>query len=307
MGMRITIEQQQYRHKILKAENLASEGKYLHAIQVFSSLIEEHPEEKESYYKLVAVYEKTDNIDAAHKLLLKLLEENPEDEELRIYLSHFLLRNEKWDETLETLEFLTPEDQPSVAFFNGFAYFKLGNYQLAERSLKKFIKLDKKSEFIPDAYVFLTKTCVHLEKYESALKYIKIAETFFASDPEIQLLFAVVYSHLDMNQHALERINKTLKFKRKPVEVYKWAGIIFYKNKEFDKATNYFNKYLKTSDSDSAEIYFFLGEIAKQEGDLARADEFLEISTKLINQFLLTDVEQISNNILTLNTATSDG
>lgn len=293
--MNEAIEKVELRHKINKAESLEAEGKLLHAIQIYNSIIDTFPAQKEPYYKLIALYEKLQNIEAAHHLLMELINSAPEDKELRLYLAHFLFRNEKWDETLETLEFLTPDDDPTIAFINGYSHYMLKEFELANISFQKFVTLDSTSEFLPDAYIHLAKVNINLNRYDDALKYVKIAESFFESYYELHFIYAIIYYYMGMNEHSIERIQKALRFKKIDYAVYEWAGKIYFKSNNYEKAKYYFDKFLSVSEENSSDVYAQLGLIAIIENDLQLARNYFDTSLKLDpeNQLVLSAMKNI--------------
>jgi tetratricopeptide (TPR) repeat protein len=289
------LEKVELRHKINKAESLEAEGKLLHAVQIYNAIIDTFPTQKEPYYKLIALYEKLQNIEAAHNLLMELINSEPEDKELRIYLAHFLFRNEKWDETLETLEFIDADYDPTIAFINGYSHYMLKDYELANLSFQKFVALDRTSEFLPDAYIHLAKANINLNRYEEALKYIKIAESFFESYYELHFIYAIIYYYMGMTEHSIERIQKALRFKKIDPTVYEWAGKIYFKSNSYEKAKQYFNKFLSVSEENTADIYAQLGLIAIIENELSNARSFFDTALKMDpeNQLVLSALKNI--------------
>ncbi|MDP2301180.1 MAG: tetratricopeptide repeat protein [Ignavibacteria bacterium] len=302
-------EKVELRHKINKAESLEAEGKLLHAVQIYNSIIDTFPAQKEPYYKLIALYEKLQNIEAAHNLLTELISLSPEDKELRLYLAHFLFRNEKWDETLETLEFLNPDFDLTIAFINGYSHYMLKEFELANISFQKFVALDRTSEFLPDAYIHLAKANINLNRYEEALKYIKTAENYFESYYELHFIYAIIYYYLGMNEHSIERIKKALRFKKIDNDVYAWAGKIYFKSNDYEKAKQYFDKYLSLSEEGSADIYAQLGLIAVIENDLPLARNYFETSLKFDseNQLVLSALKNIPELKVEVEIEISDG
>lgn len=281
MGMNQQNETYQLKHKLSTASNLVAEGKFLHAIQIYNSVIDAFPAEKETYYKLISLYEKLNNIEAAHTLLKELLEQDPEDKELRLYIAHFLFRNEFWDETLEVLEFITPEEDPIVSFFNGYCHYMLKDYDLASISFEKLVALKRDSEFAPDAYIHLAKICIIKTDYDKALGYMKMAELYFGSHYEVHLLYAIIHSYLGMNEHAVTRIQKALKFKKIDPAVYEWAGKIYLKTNDHKKANTYFNKYLDEAQEPSPDVYAQMGLIRMLDEKYEEAKEYIETALKL--------------------------
>ncbi|MFA6598502.1 MAG: tetratricopeptide repeat protein [Ignavibacteriaceae bacterium] len=252
-------EKQIVQLKIEKAQRFATEGKTLHAVQFYTKIIEDHPESIEAHFNLAGLYESLDNIPAGENLLSDLLEENPDNNDVRLFLGHFLFRHGKWNETIEVLSFFSPNEIPLASFFIGYSHYMLLEYELARISFENFVKSGKETEFIQDAYIYLAKTHINLKNFDKALLYAKHAESFYSNYFELHLLFAIIYYHLTMTAHAVTSIERTLQLNKSDLSVNEWAGKIYLKNNDFQKAEMYFTKFVQESVEVSPEIYSNLG------------------------------------------------
>ncbi len=61
-------------HKIKIAHSFENEGKLLHAAQIYTSIIDEHPGFAEAYFSLAHLYEKLGKVDIAVHLLQSLMD-----------------------------------------------------------------------------------------------------------------------------------------------------------------------------------------------------------------------------------------
>ncbi|MFA4923270.1 MAG: tetratricopeptide repeat protein [Ignavibacteriaceae bacterium] len=251
-------EKQLVRLKIEKAQRFTAEGKNLHAVQFYTKVIEEHPEAMEAYFSLAELYEGLPNISAAETLLADLLEENPDNKEVRLFLGHFLFRQEKWNETIEVLSFFSPNEIPLASFFIGYSHYMLGEFELARIGFENFVKSGKETEFIQDAFIYLAKTHINLTNFDMALFYAKQAEFFYSNYYELHLLFAIIYYSLEMTAHSVTSIEKTLQLNQKDLSVNEWAGKIYLKHGDFKKAEKYLTKFVHEAVEVSPEIYALL-------------------------------------------------
>lgn len=245
-------------YRIQDAESLESEKKYLHAIQVYNSLIERFPSNLEPYFGLARVYDNLDKKESAINLLNSLLDEEPNNRDLRMQLGQFLFNSKKWNETIEVLSYFLPSDEPMASFFIGYSYFILMEYELSKVSFENFVNSDLKSEFIPDALVYLAKLNINLKNFKDALVYLKKAEYFYKNFYEVHLLYAIIYYNLEMDTHASAEIEKALSLNKENLISYEWAGRINIRLKNYAKAEKYFQKFIKGNDNAPAEIYINL-------------------------------------------------
>ena len=102
-------------------------------------------------------------------MLNSYLENNPESKEIRLFLGQYLLRNSKWEEAIDVLSFILPEDEPVVAFFTGYSHFMLGEYELAKISFENFISNEDHSELVQEANIYLAKIALKLKDFENFL------------------------------------------------------------------------------------------------------------------------------------------
>ncbi len=281
MGMSDYRQNYNLQHKAQIAERLESEGKLLHAVQIHRAIIEEYPDYFESYFKLAAIYEKLDNFEAGYELLNELLQEFPEEKIVRLGIGQFLFRNQMWNETIETLSYFLPEDEPLVSFFIGYSYFMLKEFELAKISFQTFITYAEKSEFLQDAFLYLAKAHINLGEYNEALVYLKKAETFYKGHYELYLLYAVVYYFLSMEQNALYAIDIALQLKRNDPLTLEWAGKIYFKVKNFLKAEEFYKKYLELAEVPTSEIYSDLAVTYLNLQKINEAINYFELALKL--------------------------
>ncbi len=123
MGIIMPGSKMEIDYKIKTAKEYEAEGKFLHAIQVYNSIIDEYPEITEPYFNLALIYERIDKINTAVELLRELLESDVHNREVRLFLGQMLLKNHKWDNAVEVLSFIMPDEEPVVSFLPGICSF----------------------------------------------------------------------------------------------------------------------------------------------------------------------------------------
>ena len=156
-------EKYQVEHKIKVAAEYEAQGKNLHAIQLYNSIINEHPEFEEVYFYIAELYEKTGNLKPAFNLIYSLLDKVPGNNEVRLFLGQLLLRNSKWEEAIEILSFILPEENHIVSFFLGYSHFVLKEFEMAKVNFQNYISFNEQTELHYEAILYMAKLKLNLE------------------------------------------------------------------------------------------------------------------------------------------------
>ncbi len=271
----------QYSYKLKQARDFEAEGKFLHALQIFTSLLKEFPDKNEIYFGLANLYESMGSLDKALTLLNSFLEENPENTEIRIYLGQTLLKHSRWEETVETLSYILPEEEPVVSFFIGYANFMLKEYELAKINFNNFISSEDQTELLYDAHIYLAKIELKLKNYNNALKFAKKAEVFYSNYWELNYIYAETYFKLCMYAHAAAPIEKAIKLNPDEPSPYELAGKIYLKMGDYSKAEKYFLNYIEKIEYVSSDTYAFLAEAYLNSENPKDALAYYDIAIKL--------------------------
>jgi len=263
------------------AHDFESEGKLLHAAQIYNQILRENPDFIEVYYNISNLYERMGNIKPALNILKSYLEDNPENKDIRLFLGQYLLRNSKWEDAIDILGLIQPEDEPIVAFFIGYSHFMLGEYEPAKISLDNFINIEDKTELVQEANIYLAKICLKLSDFENALLYAKKAEVLYSNFWELNQIYAETYYNLGMYAHAVGPIEKAIKLNPTESTPYETAGKIYLKLSDYNKAEKYFLKFIETIEDASSEIYTKLAEACLNGEKPKDALAYFDIAIKL--------------------------
>lgn len=269
-----------YQHKIKNAKEFETQGKFLHAIQIYQLLIDEFPDVPESYINLADIYQVKGQWKSAERVLKLILARQPENYEIKLYYIQFLMHNKNWDKALNLLLSLSSSD-PFAGYLTGYCYFKLNQFEVAKVHLLGFIISDEEPELIHEAYLLLAKLEFELKSYEGALKFAKKAEVMYDDDWELQLIIAKIYYYLQMFTHSSDSIRKGIKLNSKEYILYKWAGKIYLKLDNFVKAKEYFEKHIDMKDDITADDYTYLADACFRSGKLNEALGFYDTAIKL--------------------------
>ena len=273
------MDEERIKYKLKLASAFISEGKNLHAIQIYKNLIDVTKRE-DIYYMLAELYEDMKFIDSGEKILLELIEQNDNSTEINMYLGQYLLRNAKWIDAIEVLNSL--EDQIySSNFLIGYSYLMLNEFELSKDYFKKYINSDEKSELKQEANIYLAKIEYELNNFDSALNYAKSAQFVYSDFWELNLILAKVYYSLDMNTHAVTPIEKALKLTPKEIGVLEFAGKIYFKLEDFKQAEQYFSECIEHSSNISAEIYTLLAKSFVKQKKYNEAQLFFTLALQI--------------------------
>lgn len=271
----------QITHKMKMASDFEMEGKLLHSVQIYNSIISDKPDFTDAYFALGEVYEKLGNIDPAVELIRNFLTNNPENREVRIYLSEFLMRNQRWDDANEVLSYILPEEEPVISFFLGYSHYMQKEYEVARINFLNFLEHGEMNEMFQEAILYLARIDVSLKNYNSALEYLKKTEFVYVNFWEWNLLISMTYYNLSMYTHAIVPIQKALKLNPQEKSIYKWAGKIFNKTGDYTRAEKYFLKYIDSGETAEADIYTELAECSLKLKKATDALAYFEIALKL--------------------------
>ncbi len=273
------MDEERIKYKLKLASIFISEGKNLHAIQIYNSLIQETDLE-DIYYLLAELYEDIGYMNAGEKILNELLELKENKPEVAMYLGQYLLRNSRWFEAIEVLNSIS--DSTSAALFLiAYSYMMLNEFELAKEYFSNFIISDEKNDLKQEANLYLAKIEYELRNFDSALNYATNAQFLYSDFWELNLILAKVYYSLDMFTHAVNPIQKALKLNSKDAAVQEFAGKIYFQLQDYKKAEKFFSEYIDLSSDVSAEIYTLLAKSFVKQRKIDEANLFFELALQI--------------------------
>jgi tetratricopeptide (TPR) repeat protein len=273
------VDEERIKYRLKLAEQFISEGKNLHAVQIYLNLIEETGRDQ-FYFDLAQLYEEMDFIEGGKKILSELLEYNIDNANARLFLGEYLLRNSMWLEAIEVLKTISDLTSPTI-FLIGYAYLMLKEFELSKEYFTKYVSKDEKSELKQEANLYLAKIEYELSNFDSALNYAKNAQIIYSDFWELNLILAKVYYSLGMFTHANSPIQKALKSNPKDTNVLEFAGKISFQLSEYKNAEKYFSEFIEQSSEVSAEIYTLLAKSFLKQRKIEEANLFFELALKI--------------------------
>ena len=277
------MDEERIKFKLKLASAFISEGKNLHAIQIYLKLIEE-TKKHEIYFRLAELYEDMGFVDSGKKILSDLVQLNVSDHDITLYFGQYLLRNSRWIEAIEVLATIS-DTMPAALFLMAYSNMMLNNFELAKEQFRDFISYDEKNDLKQEANLYLAKIEYELHNYNSALNYATNAQYLYSDFWELNLTLAKVYYSLDMFTHAINPIQKAIKLNSKDPVVQEFAGKIYFKLQDFVKAEKFFSEYIELSSEVSAEIYTLLAKCYVKQRKIYEANLFFELALKVDPDF----------------------
>ena len=263
-----------------KASAFVEQKNYLHAIQIYMKFLNNPDYVRIAITHLAEIYDRQNQYDAVVKLFDSYLEQNLDDDDIRTYYAHYLIRHRNFAKANHTLAGLSKEKHPEKNFLMGMVNYYLSDYEIAQINFQDFIKTNPKSDLLPDAYLYLSKSFLKQYELDSALKNAKLSEKLYSQNYQLYETIAIIYYLKEMYFHSNENIRKSLELNPDDPELYEWYGKILYKMGEYEKAEEQLLNYLKLDDPDS-ETYSLLGMTCLERRKHSDAKKYFDLALKL--------------------------
>jgi tetratricopeptide (TPR) repeat protein len=269
-----------YKEKLNLAANFEEEQNYLHAMQIYISIIKEDENHIESYLRLIKLLERTGRTDKAVNVVEKLVDLNSDNDYALLFASEFYMFYSEWKEAIKIISRLNPHDYPIVNYWLGLCHYNLKEFEAALIVLKNsYNKVEEEYKY--QLILLLAKIEFELGDYSSAILYAEEYSQFNSGDWEVNLLLAKIYWQLDMLTNASQKIEKAFKKAKHNIEICETAVRIFFKIGEYVKAEKYIDQIIELRDEISAEVYFYIGSIAENKSEHDKAMHYYELALKI--------------------------
>ena len=273
------MDEERIKFRLKLGSAFISEGKNLHAIQIYKNLVEE-TEREEIFFQLAELYEDMGFVDAGKKVLEDLVNLKNGNSNASLYFGQYLLRNSRWIEAIEVLNGIA-NLTPAALFLIAYSYMMLNEFELAKKYFSDYVISNEKSDLKQEANLYLAKIEYELHNYNSALNYATNAQYLYSDFWELNLILSKVYYSLEMFTHAVNPIQKALKLNPKDASVQEFAGKIYYQLHDFKKAEKFFSEFIDLSSDISAEIYTLLAKSFVKQRKIDEASLFFELALKI--------------------------
>lgn len=258
MGIELlSFEEKNNRKKV--AEKYLAENKPLHAIQIYTALLNE-TDDFQYKFLLAEIYNDLGYISAAEKYLLSILDEFPDDDDIRFEISTFFMEQNCWENMIKALAGIDAMKRPEVNFMIGYAYYKLNDLKLARHHLELFISSSQDADLIFNSLYYLGIISLKEGKFEEAIKKFKHTEFHFNTSSDFYFYLANAYRLSGMFTHASLYIVKAIRLNKRNSKAYLEAAKIYNALEQFEKAEKQLKKYAEIENNNSSEYNLTLAE-----------------------------------------------
>lgn len=277
------MDDEKLKYKLKLASIYISEGKNLHAIQVYQQLLD-LTDNCDPYFLLAELYEDMGFVDSAINLLSNLYTKLGENEQISFHFGQFLLRNSKWIEAIQVFDGIK-KTNPYVLYLIGYSYLMLNEYELSKVYFTDYLNSNGQSDLKIEANLYLAKIEYELKNYSSALDFATKAQFVYSDFWDLNLTLAKIYFSLNMHNHALAPILKALKMNSENSVIQEFAGRIYYASEDYEKSVFHFSKAIELSSEVSADVYTMLAKSFLKQQKLQEAEMFFDLALKLDPHF----------------------
>ena len=239
----------QSEYLLRKAEDFEKEGNLIHAIQIYKQLSDDEIVKRTVLIKLISIYERLNNIKAAMNIIDEYLIK-ADDIEIRKIYTHYLVRHGFYDKALDVVSEISKEDHPEILFLVGMANYNLESYDVALINFSDFIRINRTSELVPEAYIYLAKINIKDKDYDKSLDYLRSSENISTQNIDLYKTYAETYIKKGMFLHANEAIQKAFELDPSEMLLQKIAAKIMYELSEFKQAEFFLKNYIRNSQAD---------------------------------------------------------
>lgn len=277
------MDDEKLKYKLKLASIYISEGKNLHAIQVYQQLLD-LSDNFDPYFLLAELYEDMGFVDSAINLLSNLYTKLGENEKVSFHFGQFLLRNAKWIEAIQVFDGIK-KNNTYVLYLIGYSYLMMNEYELSKEYFTDYLNSNGQKDLKIEANLYLAKIEYELKNYNSALDFATKAQFVYSDFWELNLTLAKIYFSLKMFNHALAPIQKALKMNSEDVVVQEFAGRIYYESEDYEKSIFHFSKAIELSSEVTADVYTMLAKSFLKKQKLKEAKMFFDLALRLNPHF----------------------
>jgi tetratricopeptide (TPR) repeat protein len=267
-----------------QARAFASEGKQLHAVQVYRRITTLSPSLDVAWIELAEVYAELKQLDAAEHALLEARQYSRDRYEITFLLGNLNLKREHYDAALSYYKVLLAEEKHLPArmrahlLFNvGLVAFHRNNFRLAEDYFRRVQKLDAHFPKIGESLGEL------LLRRGAVAEAVSVLNAALKLDPYSWIghyLLGVAYMRLYDWRNAYEEFVTAIEMDPKEPAAWQLCGEVLIALQQLDEAEQYLRKALELNPHLTDAVANF-GSLLLKRGDVERAREFFERALSL--------------------------
>ena len=225
------------------ALELYNKGEYKQAIDAFSVVLEECPENAELYNNIALCYANLGEYDKAEKNYLRAQELNPKLAQVYINLADIYYRNKNMADGigLMTTGICEIPDNMVLRHYLARFYMEDAKLDLAIDELETILEVQPDNY---DVYYDLAKVHFELGNYACAIENFENVLEYKSENPLIYYYLGEAYEANDEIDKALSNYLKAIAPNEAFSPAYKKAGILFLARGDYEDAIEYFEDYI---------------------------------------------------------------
>jgi superkiller protein 3 len=243
---------------------------YTKAIEYYLRALKYDAKNAITYRNLAIAYRHANDLDSAIKTIKKGLEFDQDNVQNMILYGNILFEQEKYSEAIKVYDdALRIKNEPAALHNMALALLKTGKESQALEFLIKAGTSDKDGKVAHLSYSKLGALYIERKDFESAEKYLKIAESINSEDPVVKFNLGVVYLKMKQLEKAVAEFEKAGELGKNDEAILLSLGETYYTLNAYDKSIGIYSRLLSTNKrnitilSKLAEVYFEKGDPEK--------------------------------------------
>jgi len=265
--------------RLQRAQKFESQGKPLHAIQIYLSVINSEHSIPQAYFSLINIYEQMKKQDLIPRLLDAIVEDFCDDINALIFVGHYHFKSARWERVIGILD--GKEDKDGLAFFFvGYSFYMIHEYEKADENFVTFIDKVPDSTFVFDVQLIRAKIAIDRKKFDDAIELLELCKQVKNDNYEVFQLSAFCFFEQGMFANAAVEIDRALALNKSDADLVVTASKIYLQTEELHKAEDLLFPFVSRGTANS-EIYGLLGITVTKMGRYTEGENYLRIAIKM--------------------------
>jgi tetratricopeptide (TPR) repeat protein len=254
---------------------------YSKAIEYYLRALKYDEKNAITYRNLAIAYRHANDLDSAVKTIKKGLEFDQDNVQNMILYGNILFEQEKYSEAIKVYDdALRIKNEPTALHNMALALLKTGKESQALEFLIKAGTADKDGKVAHLSYSKLGALYIERKDFESAEKYLKIAESINSEDPIVKFNLGVVYLKMKQLEKAVAEFEKAGELGKNDEAILLNLGETYFTLNDYDKSIDIYNRLL-TTNKRNITILSKLAEVHFEKGDPEKAMDLYQRITMI--------------------------
>ncbi|PID27617.1 MAG: hypothetical protein CR982_05200 [Candidatus Cloacimonadota bacterium] len=274
---------------------------YKKSLKIYKNAFDDKEGEKDTNlaFKIAVNYLRTDDVSSGKKVFDSIKDEVDDEIKSKFYLEagNSYLRKKNYDRALNNFVVVTDNykkssSYPEAKYGTALIYYNIGKQEEAFDTWKDVVKKYPNSNIFVEANYYLGSLYLKRDMIENAIGALQNVVSYegehrlkkFAYNQLIKL-----YKKLSFNDSALKATREYIELYPEGEDIFDKRieiGVLLQKNRDFDRALEYFHKLkVNTDGEDELATQFYIAETYMLKGEFRRAiSEFLKVKFAMINK-----------------------